>query len=253
MRSCLVVLALVLGCSHARPTGPAPRGMIAGVVRDAVSGAGVAEAVITLRRPGELAPVSDRSTGDGTYMIPDLPAGTYQVSAYVETRLVGERSAEVRGGEVIGLDFAVRRPASPCPTPPRRARRPCGGSGRRTRIPAAGVIEGTVADALRQRRVEAAVVSVTRTGHDRDRPDHHRRPRPLSRRAGARDLRGQRVLHRAAARPARGQAQPGRGQRRRDRHRAAMARDRSAVAEKRSLPDHVRALDGGPRARNSSR
>ncbi len=164
MRSCLVVLALVLGCSHPRPSGPAPRGMIAGVVRDSLSGAGIAEAVITLRRPGELAPVSERTTGDGTYMIPDLPAGTYQVTAYVAARLVGERAAEVRGGEVIGLDFAVAPPGLDVPDPsapgaPTLWRfRPAGAD------PDRGVIEGTVADALRQRRVADAVVSVTRTG-----------------------------------------------------------------------------------------
>lgn len=164
MRSCLVVLALVIGCSHPRPTGPAPRGMIAGVIRDAVSGAGVAEAVITLRRPGELAPVSDRSTGDGTYMIPDLPAGTYQVSAYVDTRLVGERSADVRGGEVIGLDFAVPPPGLTLPDPTAPGAPTLWRFRPTDADPSRGVIEGTVADALRQRRVAAAVVSVTRTG-----------------------------------------------------------------------------------------
>ena len=162
----IATLATTLGCgSSQRPAAAAEApGMIAGVVRDALSGAGMGEAVIVLRRPGEIAPTQDRSNGDGVFMIPSLPPGPYRVSAYYHQRAIGERDVIVRSGELAGVDFTVPAPGVDLPDP----NAPGAPTLWRFRAPGAdaatGTIEGTVADILRHERLRSAVVTIVRAG-----------------------------------------------------------------------------------------
>jgi hypothetical protein len=166
MRSWLpVALALVTtACTHGAPARAPSGGMIAGIVRDAQTGAGVGDTVIVLRRPGEIAPVQDRSNGDGAFMIPALPPGDYHVAAYLHQRPIGERDVQVRDGELAGVDFTVPAigqvgPDLNAPGAPTlwRFRAP-------DADPATATIEGTVADAVRGTRLRGAVVAINRTG-----------------------------------------------------------------------------------------
>jgi Carboxypeptidase regulatory-like domain len=159
----LSVIATGLGCTH--PHMPhAAKGMIAGQVRDALSGVAVADAVIVLRRPEQIEPLQEHSNGDGAFMIPELAPGLYHVTAYVQQVLIGERDAEVRPNEIIGIDFTLPSPGainpelnSPGAPTLWRFRHPGDD-------PASGTIEGTVADVARHQRLEGAVVSATVSG-----------------------------------------------------------------------------------------
>lgn len=166
MRSWLLfaLVGLVSACPRGAPATPATGGMIAGMVRDAQTGAGVGDAVIVLRRPGEIAPVQDRSNGDGAFMIPALPPGSYHVAAYLHQRTIGERDVVVRTGALAGVDFTVPTagaigPDLNAPGAPELWRFRAPGAD-----PATGTIEGTVADAVRNERLRGAVVTVNRTG-----------------------------------------------------------------------------------------
>jgi hypothetical protein len=159
----LLALLATLGCTRGTPR-PAPTGgMIAGIVRDAQTGVGVADAVIVLRRPGEIAPVQDRSNGDGAFMIPALPPGSYHVAAYLHQRAIGERDVVVRPGELAGADFTVppagqTGPDLNAPGAPDLWRFHAPGAD-----PTTATIEGTVADAALDERLRGAVVTVNLT------------------------------------------------------------------------------------------
>lgn len=160
----LALLPAALACTHGAPAPRAQVGMIAGMVRDAQTGAGVLDAVIVLRRPGEIAPTQDRSNGDGAYMIPALPAGDYHVAAYVKQRAIGERDVVVRPGALAGADFTVPPvgqlgPDLNAPGAPDLWRFNAPGAD-----PAVATIEGTVADVVRHERLRSAVVTINRTG-----------------------------------------------------------------------------------------
>lgn len=164
MRTWLCLAVFALGCTRPHAPTPPKRGMLAGVVRDALSGAGVAGAIIVLRPPGEIAPVSEPTTGDGTYMIPDLPAGPYQVRAYRDKRLIGERDTVIRGGEVVGLDFTLAPAGVDVPDPNAPGAPELWRFRAADADPTLATIEGTVADARSHRRVADAVVSITLSG-----------------------------------------------------------------------------------------
>ncbi|MEZ4404527.1 MAG: carboxypeptidase-like regulatory domain-containing protein [Kofleriaceae bacterium] len=158
-----ITLAIVTACAHApAPRGPA-NGMVAGLVRDALAGTGIDDVIIVLRRDGQLDPIQERTNGDGAYMIADVPPGRYTVTAHHHQRLIGERAAEVRRGQLVGLDFAVTATGLPgpdidAPGAPLlwRYRSP-------DADPAVATIEGTVADIVRHERLADAVVTVVRT------------------------------------------------------------------------------------------
>ncbi|MBK9029975.1 MAG: carboxypeptidase regulatory-like domain-containing protein [Myxococcales bacterium] len=166
MRTWLVALVATtaVACTHGGRGAAPAEGMIAGIVRDALSGVGVGDAVIVLRRPGEIAPLQDRSNDDGAFMIPALPPGQYRVAAYLHQRAIGERDVEVRAGELVGVDFTV--PAADVVGPDLNAPgapdlwrfHPPGAD------PAVGTIEGTVAEALSHQRLRGAVVTISSTG-----------------------------------------------------------------------------------------
>lgn len=165
-RLAVVTLIATLGCGSSQRAGAtdAAPGMIAGLVRDALSGAGMGDAVIVLRHPGAIEPTQDHSNGDGAFMIPSLPPGSYRVSAYYHQRAIGERDVIVRSGELAGVDFTVPTPGVDAPDP----NAPGAPALWRFRAPGAdattGAIEGTVADILRHERLRGAVVTITRAG-----------------------------------------------------------------------------------------
>lgn len=168
MRSWMfVALAGLLGSTgscthHAAPTA-APAGMVAGLVRDATTGAGIAGVELQLQRVGATAPVIDHANGDGAYLIPALPPGRYHVSAAIGPRVIGERDIEVRAEQLTGVDFTVPTtgaaldPAAPDSAVLWRFRPPGAD-------PAVAVIEGTVADSTRHERLRGAVVTLVPTG-----------------------------------------------------------------------------------------
>lgn len=163
LRRAPVVLVALAACHRSPPPRPPiAQGMIAGLIRDAVSGEAVENAIVAIRRPGELATQRHRSDVNGAFMIPALPPGHYDVVAYVDALAIGASGADVRPGEVVGLDFTVGHvdatPDLNAPGAPALWRyRP------RDADPLTGVIEGTVAD-IHNLRLPAAVVSVTVTG-----------------------------------------------------------------------------------------
>ena len=168
-RAVLVVLLAWSGaCRGPGPSGPTPAttGTLAGLVRDASTGAGLPGARIVLRRPGSLAPVQHVTDEDGAYFVPSLPPGPYAVTAYADEVPIGEREVDVAAGRISGLDFAVGvlAPGGPevelnAPTSaPLWRFRPT------TADPAHGSVEGTIADLHHHGRLAGAVVSVVRDG-----------------------------------------------------------------------------------------
>lgn len=162
--ACVVAIT---GCFHRGASEPTPSpGMIAGLIRDAASGEAIQNAIIVVRRPGEIAPTREESDVNGAYMIAELPAGSYAVTAYVAKTIIGERNAEVRPGETLGLDFTVGHvegdvPDLNAPGAPALWRfRP------RDAEPTLGRIEGTVAD-IHFARLVSAVVTVVSAGQMR--------------------------------------------------------------------------------------
>lgn len=159
----ILAVAVTAACASAprEPRAPAP-GMITGLIRDAATGSGIENATIELRSPGHDV-VRDRTDDNGAYMVPLLPPGQYTVTALIGKSPIAERTAEVRAGEVTGLDFAVGSLAVDAadldkPGAPKLWRyRPSDAD------PSTATIEGTVSD-LRQLRIPGAVVSVTSSG-----------------------------------------------------------------------------------------
>lgn len=170
---CFQALALIsvagLGaCAGRAYQGPPPVtvGSLAGIIRTADTGSPVGDATIVLRRPGELAPVQERTNGTGAYMIAALPPGQYDVKVYQDERTIGDEQIAIQAGKVTGLDLAVGPRLSMAEaasvdvasgTPLWRFR-PADAN------PGAAVIEGTVTELGERTRLEGAVVTVV----DRD-------------------------------------------------------------------------------------
>ena len=163
-RRLLVVALGLAGCGAGARRGPPPItvGTLAGLIRTADTGAPVGDATIVLRRPGELAPVQERTNGTGAYMIARLPPGTYQVTVYQDERTIGDEQVAFQAGKVTGLDLSVRpRLAAAESTPvdvasgtPLWRFRPDGAP------PGSAAIEGTVSEMGERTRLEGAVVTV---------------------------------------------------------------------------------------------
>jgi len=154
----------VTACAARQHVAP-PNGAVAGLVRDASTGAGVPGTRIVLRRPGSLEPVHSDTNGDGAYMIVDLPAGHYQVTAYLREAAIGAREVDVNPGHLTGVDFAVgalseraARALDGLSDVPLWRYRPADAD------PTRGAIEGTVGDVQRRDRVDGAVVTAVRDG-----------------------------------------------------------------------------------------
>jgi len=161
----LSIVLIAAACGGVQHPAPTP-GAVAGLVRDATTGSGVAGARIVLRRPGTIDPIHADTNGDGAYMLVDLPAGWYHVAAFLHEAPIGTRDIEVANGRLTGLDFAVGPRASEAAAAlDEPSRRPLWRYHPRTADPDTGVIEGTVADLYQRGRVAGAVVTVVRDGH----------------------------------------------------------------------------------------
>ncbi len=151
------------GAGRRPPPDPVTHGILAGMIRTADTGAPVTDAVIVLRRPGELAPTQEHTTSTGAYMVGRLAPGAYQVKVYRDERTVGDETVSISAGRVTGLDVQVG--AAPAPlddavrdvasgTPLWRFR-PTDAD------PRVGAIEGTVSEQGGRTRLAGAVVTVT--------------------------------------------------------------------------------------------
>ena len=137
-------------------------GMLAGMIRTADTGAPVDDAIVVLRRQGELAPVQERTTGTGAYMIARLAPGRYQVKVYRDERTVGDEDVAIVAGRVTGLDLAI---GPRLPEPDRRSLDVASGTPLWRYRPtdgdaASGAIEGTVSEDAARLRLGGAVVTV---------------------------------------------------------------------------------------------
>lgn len=159
----LAAASAVAGCGRGSPPASAPReGMLAGIIRTSDTGQPVSDAVVVLRRPGQLQPVEERTSGTGAYMIPRLPPGSYQVKVYRDQRTLGDEQVRIEAGKVTGLDLAVSPRAGDehavavdvAAGAPLWVFRPPDAD------PLRGVIEGTVAEHGGRTRLGGAVVTV---------------------------------------------------------------------------------------------
>ncbi|HVV86991.1 MAG TPA: carboxypeptidase-like regulatory domain-containing protein [Kofleriaceae bacterium] len=164
-RPALLMLAsvAVAGCVHgAPPPARPPAGMLAGIIRDASSGAGVPDALIVVPRAGAGAPIEAHTSHTGTYAIDGLPPGSYHVTAYRDHQPIGDATVLVQAGRVSGFDLVlgnvlVARPDDPTvvpSAPPLWRFHPADAD------PHAATIEGTVTELGERFRLEGAVVNV---------------------------------------------------------------------------------------------
>lgn len=100
----LVVMFILTGCS---PDPVDTTGSIVGIIKDAVTGANIQGAEISIEGYGT------KSTGaDGRYQFDDVNQGTYKVSVNSANYNSDEKSATVRAGEKTTLDFSLTRASS---------------------------------------------------------------------------------------------------------------------------------------------
>ena len=106
----------IAGLSALYPVlAPAATGTIAGTVTAASDGAPIAGADVSVDGTG----LSDITAGDGSYSIPGVPVGSYDVSASASGYDSQTQSASVSDGATTTVDFAlVVEEVAPPPPPP---------------------------------------------------------------------------------------------------------------------------------------
>ena len=161
----IAVLVALAACGSTQHPVPGPKGgSIAGVARDHDSGEPVAKATIVVRPEGVLAKARTVTTdAKGNYSVPDLPEGTYSLSASFAGQPISVEHITVARAHpaTVDLTFTLGRPD---------AVQVDFGNAKEGAIdryhpshhsPATGVIEGTVVESGTRTRVAGAVVTAT--------------------------------------------------------------------------------------------
>lgn len=161
----IAVLVALAACGSAQHPAPQPKsGSIAGVARDHDSGEPVAKATIVVRPEGVLATARTVTTdANGSYTVPNLPEGTYSLSASFAGQPINVEHIAVSYAHpaTVDLTFTLGRPDAvqvDFGNPKEGAidrYRP------RHHSPLTGVIEGIVMDSGSHDRVPGAVVTAT--------------------------------------------------------------------------------------------
>lgn len=162
----IAVLVALAACGSAQHPVPQPKGgSIAGVARDHDSGEPVAKATVVVRPEGVLANARTVTTdAKGNYSLPDLPEGTYSLSASFAGQPISVEHITMTHGHpaTVDLTFTLGRP-DPVQVD---FGNPKEGAIDRYRPPhhsqATGLIEGVVMDSGSRDRVPGAVVTATR-------------------------------------------------------------------------------------------
>ena len=164
MKLIAVLVALAACGSTQHPVQQPKGGTIAGVARDHDSGDPVSKATVVVRLEGVLGQARTVTTdANGNYSVPNLPEGTYSLSASFAGQPISVEHVAVSHGHpaVVDLTFTLGRPDAVMVD----FGNPKEGAIDRYRPPhhsqATGVIEGVVMDSGSRDRVPGAVVTAT--------------------------------------------------------------------------------------------
>ena len=158
----LLFVAFWIGC-HAHPSARNHNGTINGLARDHDSGDPIAEAEIRVKIPGQLTPMSGKTSEHGLFTITDVPPGQYSVIAAFAGQTVEVDKVPVSTGDVTTVDLVFRLgETEPLTTvfgdPSAGAIDHYHPKHGRADV---GIIEGTMTDSTSRVRVPGAVITAT--------------------------------------------------------------------------------------------